>query len=92
MGDRDTVAQGYILTTDDMSSSYSGYKLPSDWNSSSTTWSLRYTHDAYENEFILEAHRNKTQLLIRVLEDPGADGEQGAPMKVQVSVNLPRAL
>lgn len=70
-------------------SNKSGYSLPAGWNNSSSAWSLRYTHDAYENEFVLEAHRHGKQLLVRLIEVPGEAIKPGQALNVQVSVHFP---
>lgn len=70
-------------------SNRSGYSLPADWNSSDCYWALRYTHDAYEHDFILEGHRSGAQLLVRVLEETGETPKAGNVLNVQVRVGCP---
>lgn len=83
------VAQGFILETDVKTSNKSGYSLPAGWNNSSSAWTLRYTHDAYENEFMLEASRQESQLLVRLIEVPGEVMQPGQAFNVQVSADCP---
>ena len=79
--------QGFILKSDaiPVSPTRSGYRLPDEWNQNSGYWFLRYSHDACENEFVLEGYRQDTKLLVRVVEDLGAEPRKGEVMNVQVS-------
>jgi hypothetical protein len=47
---------------------------------------LKYSHRALKNEFILEAHRQGVQLLVRVIEDNPQAASGGEALNVKVSI------
>jgi hypothetical protein len=47
---------------------------------------LKYSHRALKNGFILEAHRQGVQLLVRVIEDNPNAASGGDGLNVKVSI------
>lgn len=64
-------------------SCWNRYLPPSTWSANNTYWCLKYSHRALKNGFLLEAHRQGKQLLIRVIEDnPKAAPAEGLTVKM----------